>query len=99
MANVYTCVICGQPTRDYEVIKTPFYFKVFEGYDNNAWGEHSNEAKVCDRHWDAYEPSYWFPNRSAYDLMRDDVISRLESRRVPAGTEVDYYFAPKGTKA
>jgi len=96
--NVYTCEICGKPTRDYDVVPTPFYFTVLPGLDNDAWGKHSNEAQVCDRHVESYDYGEFFSpfrDRTPWQRLCEDVISRLEERRVPDGVEIDYFFASK----
>lgn len=94
MANVYVCELCQKPVRDdYDVVRTPFYFEVLPGYDNDAWGKHSNEAKVCNRHIESYDSEFWTGSRTPRERMVDDVIARCAERRVPEGVEVDYYFA------
>jgi len=102
--NVHTCEICGKPTRDYDVVHTPFYFQVLPGYDNDAWGKHSNEAKVCDTHVQEYDwPVYIHADTSGRGYYRNElsprgqmereVIGITEQRKIADGVKPDYFFA------
>ncbi len=106
--NSYTCELCGARTKDYDVVRTPFYFTVLDGPDDDAWGKHSNEAKVCDTHVADYEwPVFaqYSPNPhdrsdrwSPRQQLEADVTGRIEAqgRRLPDGATPDYYFARHG---
>lgn len=103
--NAYTCELCGKRPYPSEtaVVRTPFYFAVLDGPDDDAWGKHSNEAKYCDKHVEDYE---WWPFQSDLRPRRIEdsprsqaeraVIAICEERRIADDVEPDYYFARRG---
>jgi hypothetical protein len=98
--NLYTCELCGKRSHDQTHFVVPFYFTVLGGPDDDAWGKHSNVAKVCESHLEDYDwpisttdlrrPSDFF---SPLSKLERAVTAIVEQRRIPDDVEPDYYFA------